>query len=102
MRINLDIFFYLLLIMIIDIKGGSSMTLDKAKKGQKVIIKYIPDPQIRVEAIRMGLYEGAKVSCSGKIPFGPVILSNRLQEIAIGRKLASSIQVELFDMKEGA
>lgn len=78
------------------------MTLDKAKRGQQVRIKYIPDPQLRVEAIRMGLYEGAEVSCSGKIPFGPVIVSNRLQEIAIGRKLAATIEVELFDMKEGA
>lgn len=78
------------------------MTLDKAKRGQQVRIKYIPDPQLRVEAIRMGLYEGAEVCCSGKIPFGPVIVSNRLQEIAIGRKLAATIQVEFFDMKEGA
>ncbi|TDT61986.1 FeoA family protein [Fonticella tunisiensis] len=78
------------------------MTLDKARKGQKIIIKNIPNEQIRVEAIRMGLYEGVEVKCSGKIPFGPVILSNRMQEIAIGRKLAKSIMIEVNDVKEGA
>lgn len=78
------------------------MTLDKAKRGQTVIIKNINDDEIRVQAIRLGLYEGAQVNCSGKIPFGPVILSNRLQEIAVGRELAKRITIEVCDLKEGA
>jgi Fe2+ transport system protein FeoA len=77
------------------------MTLDKAKRGQRVIIKNILNDEIRVQAIRLGLYEGAKIECSGKIPFGPIILSNRLQEIAVGRNLAQNITIELEDVKEG-
>lgn len=71
------------------------MTLDQAKRGQKIIIDNIPNKEIKIQAIRLGIYEGAKVNCSGKIPFGPVILSNRMQEIAIGRNLARSISVKL-------
>lgn len=78
------------------------MTLDKARRGQRVLIKNINDNDIRIQAIRLGIYEGAEVNCSAKIPFGPIIVSNRLQEVAIGRNLAKKISVEIFDMKEGA
>ncbi|MCX7695049.1 MAG: ferrous iron transport protein A [Caloramator sp.] len=76
------------------------MTLDMAKKGQKIFIKKINDEKIKVQAIRLGIYEGAKVDCSLKIPFGPVILSNRMQEIAVGRTLARKIEIDVI--KEGA
>lgn len=76
------------------------MTLDMAKKGQKIYIKKINDDNIRVQAIRLGIYEGAKVDCSLKIPFGPVILKNRMQEIAVGRSLAKKIQIDVIE--EGA
>lgn len=71
------------------------MTLDQAKRGQKIIIGNIPDEAIKIQAIRLGIYEGARVNCSGKIPFGPVIVSNRMQEIAIGRNLAKIIFIKL-------
>lgn len=71
------------------------MTLDQAKRGQKIVIGKIPDEVIKIQAIRLGIYEGATINCSGKIPFGPVIVSNRMQEIAIGRNLARSITIEL-------
>ncbi|MCX7951663.1 MAG: ferrous iron transport protein A [Clostridiales bacterium] len=76
------------------------MTLDMAKKGQKIFIKKINDDNIRVQAIRLGIYEGAKVNCSLKIPFGPIILGNRMQEIAVGRSLAKKIQIDIIE--EGA
>lgn len=76
------------------------MTLDMAKKGQKIFIKKINDDNIRVQAIRLGIYEGAKVNCSLKIPFGPIILGNRMQEIAVGRSLAKKIQIDVIE--EGA
>lgn len=76
------------------------MTLDMAKKGQKIYIKKINDDNIRVQAIRLGIYEGAKVNCSLKIPFGPIILGNRMQEIAVGRSLAKKIQIDIIE--EGA
>lgn len=70
------------------------MTLDMANKGQKIEILSIPDDRIRVQAIRLGLYEGAKLTCSEKVPAGPVVLQNRFQEIAIGRKLAGTIKIK--------
>jgi len=70
------------------------MTLDKAKKGSKVRITGINDKNIKSQAIRIGLYEGAVFMCSEKLPGGPVILQSKLQEIAIGRGLATNILVE--------
>lgn len=70
------------------------MTLDKAKKGSKVKILNINDKEIKSQAIRIGLYEGAVFLCSERLPGGPVILQNKLQEIAIGRGLATNIVIE--------
>ncbi|QXM06420.1 FeoA family protein [Crassaminicella indica] len=70
------------------------MTLDLIAKGQKLEIVHIPDSSIRAQAIRLGIYEGAKLVCSEKLPAGPVILQNRMQEIAIGRNLAKKIAVK--------
>lgn len=70
------------------------MTLDKAKKGSKVRIININNKDIKSQAIRIGLYEGAVFMCSEKLPGGPVILQSKLQEIAIGRGLATSIDIE--------
>jgi ferrous iron transport protein A len=70
------------------------MTLDLAIRGQKIEVITIPDAAIRAQAIRLGIYEGAKLICSEKIPAGPVILQNRMQEIAIGRNLAKKIAIK--------
>ncbi|SEF81205.1 Fe2+ transport system protein FeoA [Caloramator fervidus] len=71
------------------------MTLDKARVGQKIVIKDILDENIRVQAIRLGLYKGANVVCSAKIPFGPIIVGNKFQEIAVGRELAKKIEIDI-------
>lgn len=70
------------------------MTLDKAVKGQKVEIIHIPDANIRAQAIRFGICEGAQLTLAEKLPAGPIILQNRMQEIAIGRRLAESIKIK--------
>lgn len=70
------------------------MTLDKVIRGQSIEIIKIPDVNIRTQAIRLGLCEGARLTCSEKLPLGPVILQNRMQEIAIGRRLAETIEVK--------
>ncbi len=70
------------------------MTLDSVVKGQKLEILNIPDKNIRAQAIRFGICEGAQLICAEKLPAGPVILQNRMQEIAIGRRLAQSIQIK--------
>lgn len=70
------------------------MTLDKAKRGERIEIVHINDASIRAQAIRLGISEGSKMLCSEKLPAGPIILQNRMQEVAIGRKLAQQISVE--------
>lgn len=69
------------------------MTLSQVKPGEFVYVISIPDRDVRAQAIRFGIAEGAQVSCAEKLPKGPVIISKGRQEIAIGRKLAESIEV---------
>jgi len=69
------------------------MTLADVKQGQKVIIQHISDPLVRVQAIRFGIAEGAQVTCSTVVSYGPVTLKKNLQEIAVGRGLAAKIAV---------
>lgn len=71
------------------------MTLDKVKRGNKVRIKKIDNKDLKTQAIRIGIYEGAVFLCSEKLPGGPIILQNRMQEVAIGRGLAEDIEVEV-------
>lgn len=70
------------------------MTLDKVNRGNKVRIKKIENRDLKTQAIRIGIYEGAVFLCSEKLPGGPIILCNRMQEVAIGRGLAEDIEVE--------
>lgn len=70
------------------------MTLFKAEKGKKIRILHIHDKNLKVQAIRLGLYEGAVFTLADKLPGGPVILNSRLQEIAVGKKIAENIIVE--------
>jgi len=72
------------------------MTLADIKRGKDFKIKNIPDDMIRIQTLRMGISEGSKLNCNEKIPGGPVIVKHNYQEIAIGRRLAEDIQIELF------
>lgn len=70
------------------------MTLAQAKRGQNIQVVAIPDPTVRAQAIRFGIAEGSFVKCAEKLPAGPVILAKGRQEIAVGRRLAESIEVQ--------
>jgi len=70
------------------------MRLDKVKKGSRFTIVDVNDKSLKTQAIRLGIYEGAVFTCSEKLPGGPIILQNRLQEIAVGKGLAECIQVK--------
>ncbi len=77
------------------------MTLDGAKRGQRVKILSIPNDMIRTQAIRFGIAEGAVVTCREIVPAGPVVIAMHNQEIAIGRNLARNITVEAVDLPPG-
>lgn len=70
------------------------MTLDMVRRGEQVRILKIDDPQVRMQAIRFGIGEGADVRCAEKLPAGPIVLRRGRQEIAIGRNIARTISVE--------
>ena len=70
------------------------MTLDKARRGQKLKIVSLPNELIRAQALRFGISEGTVVTCREVIPAGPVVIARSRQEIAIGRNLARLIGVE--------
>jgi Fe2+ transport system protein FeoA len=74
------------------------MTLDKGKNGMRIKVLDIPDELVRSQIIRFGIMEGTIVKCEEVIPAGPVIISCNRQEIAIGRSLASQIEVEQVNL----
>ena len=69
------------------------MTLAQVKTGDTVRIMQIPDPTIRAKIIRFGITEGDVVVAHEVIPGGPVVLRKNRQEIAVGRRLASTISI---------
>ena len=73
------------------------MTLDNLQPRQALVIQRINDPSTRVQAIRLGLCEGTKVMCVERILGGPVIIGFDNQEVAVGRRLAQTIDGVLQD-----
>lgn len=69
------------------------MTLSEVKKGQRLWIKKVNAEDIRPQAMRLGLYEGADLECTEAIKNGPVVLRNAFCEIAVGQKIAKNILV---------
>lgn len=71
------------------------MTLSEAVKGQTLLIKKVERDDIRSQAMRLGLYEGALLYCAEAIKNGPVVLRSDFCEIAVGQRIAEHIAVEL-------
>jgi ferrous iron transport protein A len=69
------------------------MTLDKVNSGEKIEIVSIRDATIRAQAIRLGISEGSRLTCAEKLSAGPIILLHKMQEVAIGRRLAQQIGI---------
>lgn len=76
-------------------------TLDRVKRGQAVQIAAIENEQMRAQALRFGIAEGAVVTCQEIVPAGPVVIARSNQEIAIGRHLARKIKVKCLSEQEG-
>jgi ferrous iron transport protein A len=70
------------------------VTLEQARIGEKLIVREITDPEMKMKAIRFGVIEGAEVICAEKLPYGPVVIRKGRQELAVGRRLAQRIIVE--------
>jgi Fe2+ transport system protein FeoA len=68
-------------------------SLDCVRKGDRIEIVSVDDKHARVQALRFGMAEGARVECVTRIPAGPLVIKSGRQEIAVGRKLAKNISV---------
>lgn len=73
----------------------SKITLDKARKGNKLIIVNLPSGNLKVQLIRLGITEGDSVICAERLPGGTIVLQKNRQEIAIGYDLAKKIKIIL-------
>ncbi|MDW7710120.1 MAG: ferrous iron transport protein A [Deferrisomatales bacterium] len=70
------------------------MCLSDMRRGEWARVTRIPDDDLRVQLLRFGIGDGSRVRCHAKLPLGPVVLRYGGQEIAVGRQLARTIQVE--------
>ena len=68
-------------------------TLAALRPGGRAVIEDIECPQARAQALRLGMGEGATVSCITSIPAGPIVLRSGRQEVAVGRGLARRIRI---------
>lgn len=71
------------------------MKLSHVKAGQKFMIEKINDKSIRDQAVRLGLFTGAQLICSHKLPGGPLVLKLGMIEIAVSRKIAKNIEISI-------
>lgn len=74
------------------------MKLSNVQKGQMFKIINIANSAARHQTIRLGIGEGSTVSCSHKLPYGPIILKLGMQEVAIGRNLADDITIKILEV----
>jgi Fe2+ transport system protein FeoA len=69
-------------------------TLAEAKDGDWLLFTGTADDDVNWQALRFGIGEGSLIQVQKNIPKGPVIISKKHVEIAIGRELAKSVTVQ--------
>ena len=69
------------------------MTLDEANSGETVRVLVMPRGMVRTQMLRLGVEEGSELRCILRIPAGPVVVRHGTLEMALGRKIASAIEV---------
>lgn len=70
------------------------LTLAEAKDGEWLIVTGTKDESVKWQALRFGIGQGSLIQVQKNIPKGPVIISKKHVEIAIGRELAHSVSVK--------
>lgn len=75
-------------------------TLADAKDGDWVVVTGTADDDVKWQALRFGIGEGSIIQVQKNIPKGPVIISKKHVEIAIGRELAKNVTVDLSKAPE--
>jgi Fe2+ transport system protein FeoA len=67
--------------------------LSDVARGAPARISILPDGTLRAQFIRLGLVEGAIVTCLERLPGGTLILLHARQEVALSFELADAIVV---------
>ena len=73
------------------------MTLTEAKRGDSLRVVAMPAGLVRTQVIRLGIVEESRITCVLNIPSGPVVVRQGTLEVALGRKIASGIEVVRAD-----
>jgi len=76
-------------------EAAGNMTLADAKEGSRLIVTATRGDDVTVQALRFGIGEGAAFTVSKNISGGPVIITRKQMELAIGRQLARAIEVHV-------
>lgn len=79
---------------------AKELTLAEAKDGDWLIVTGTSDDEVKFQALRFGIGEGSLIQVQKNITKGPVIISKKHVEIAIGRELALSVTVKLSAAKQ--
>lgn len=74
-------------------QGCRECSLDCVRKGDRLEVLSVDDDVARIQALRFGVSEGARIECVTRIPAGPLVIRSGRQEIAVGRELAKRIRV---------
>ncbi|MBX9693190.1 MAG: ferrous iron transport protein A [Cyanobacteria bacterium] len=73
------------------------LTLADARDGEWLIVVGCDSDDIKWQALRFGIGEGSLIQVQKNIVRGPVIISRKQIEIAIGRDIACSVSVRPAD-----
>ena len=69
------------------------MTLTEAKRGDSLRVVAMPASLVRTQVLRLGIVEESQITCVLNISSGPVVVRQGTLEVALGRKIASGIEV---------
>lgn len=70
------------------------MTIAEANMGETVRVMAMPPGIVRTQILRLGIVEGSQITCILNIPAGPVVVRQGNLEVALGRRIASGMEVE--------
>ena len=74
------------------------MSLDKIQENTKVrVVKITTNKSVKNKLSQLSVLEGVELVCLRRAPLGgPILVCAGGREVAIGRKLASKIEVEII------
>ncbi|MFB6093485.1 MAG: ferrous iron transport protein A [Halanaeroarchaeum sp.] len=71
-------------------------TLHDVSKGETFHIDEVGDDEVRAQLQRMGFLDGA-VECRQHLADGPVVISRRGTDLALGAPVAESVEITVTD-----